>query len=77
MGAELKISKTKFLVKGGHKLSLWTLMPVIYRILLPALAVIGTKAEGKTKIYNVPQTRIKESRIKSMLEGLRRMKAKP
>ncbi|MEK7161078.1 MAG: 3-phosphoshikimate 1-carboxyvinyltransferase, partial [Patescibacteria group bacterium] len=77
MGAELKISKNQILVKGGHKLKSLDINASDIPDLLPALAVIGTKAEGKTKIYNVPQARIKETdRIKSMLEGLRRMKAK-
>lgn len=44
--------------------------------LVPALAVIGTQATGKTEIYNVKQARIKETdRIHSMTEGLRKMGA--
>lgn len=44
--------------------------------MLPALAVLGTQASGKTEICNVKQARIKETdRIHSMTEGLKRMGA--
>ncbi|MCM8817727.1 MAG: 3-phosphoshikimate 1-carboxyvinyltransferase [Candidatus Omnitrophica bacterium] len=44
---------------------------------LPALAVVGCAAEGTTKLYNVPQARIKETdRIKVMAQELSKMGAK-
>ncbi|MGB9642701.1 MAG: 3-phosphoshikimate 1-carboxyvinyltransferase [Candidatus Ratteibacteria bacterium] len=43
---------------------------------LPALAVLGCVAEGTTKLYNVPQARIKETdRIKVMAQELSKMGA--
>ncbi|WGI17079.1 3-phosphoshikimate 1-carboxyvinyltransferase [Methanonatronarchaeum sp. AMET-Sl] len=44
--------------------------------LLPILSVIGTQAEGKTKIHNVEHARYKESdRIKAMATELKKMGA--
>ncbi len=44
--------------------------------LVPTLAVLGTQAEGQTRILNVPQARVKETdRLHSMTEGLRKMGA--
>lgn len=44
--------------------------------LVPTLAVLGTQAEGETRILNVPQARVKETdRLHSMTEGLRKMGA--
>lgn len=43
---------------------------------LPALSVVGCISEGMTKLYNVPQARIKETdRIKVMAQELKKMGA--
>ena len=77
MGADIETLKNKIVIRGGKNL---TGMPVDANDipdLLPALAVVATCAEGKTKICNVPQARLKETdRIKSMALGLRRMGAR-
>lgn len=76
MGANIELSKSKITVKGGYKLRGVDVDAKDIPDLLPTLAVIGTQAKGKTRIYNVAQARIKETdRIKSMTEGLRRMGA--
>ena len=79
MGADIKISKTKkkISILGGEKLIGISIDANDVPDLVPTLAVIGTYAKGKTKIYNVAQARIKETdRIKSMSLGLRRMGAR-
>ncbi len=79
MGADIKILKTqkRIIINGGKKLIGRSIDANSIPDLVPALAVIGTYAEGSTKIYNVPQARLKETdRIKSMSLGLRRMGAK-
>lgn len=85
MGADIKISnlsavagaKEKIRIRGGKKLTGILIDANDIPDLVPALAVIGTYAKGKTKIYNVAQARIKETdRIRSMSLGLRQMGAK-
>lgn len=81
MGADVRILKTKtkgkISIRGGGKLTGISIDANDIPDLVPALAVIGTQAKGKTKIYNVAQARIKETdRIKSMSLGLRRIGAK-
>ena len=77
MGADIEISKTKIVIRGGKKLTGTAIDANNIPDLVPALAVIATKATGKTKIYNVAQARLKETdRIRSMSLGLRRMGAR-
>ena len=79
MGADIKIIKTKkqVIVNGGKKLTGMSIDASGIPDLVPALAVIGTRAKGRTKIYNVAQARLKETdRIRSMSLGLRLMGAK-
>jgi 3-phosphoshikimate 1-carboxyvinyltransferase len=77
MGADIRILKNKIIIHGGKKLTGVEIDANDIPDLVPALAVVGTAAEGKTTIYNVPQARLKETdRIKSMSLGLRRMGAK-
>lgn len=81
MGADISVSKTKakekIRIRGGKKLTGISIDANNIPDLVPALAVVGTQAKGKTKIYNVAQARIKETdRIKSMSLGLARMGAK-
>lgn len=85
MGADIKISnlsavagaEEKIRIRGGKKLTGISIDANDIPDLVPALAVVGTYAKGKTKIYNVAQARIKETdRIKSMSLGLSRMGAK-
>ncbi len=77
MGADIRTLKNKIIINGGKNLKGMPIDGNDIPDLLPALAVVGARAEGKTKIYNVPQARLKETdRIKSMSLGLRRMGAK-
>ena len=77
MGADIRISKTKITIIGGKKLIGVSIDANNIPDLVPALAVIATRASGKTKIYNVAQARLKETdRIRSMSLGLRRMGAR-
>ena len=65
------------IIEGGHPLKGIKIDADDIPDLLPALAVIGTYASGKTELTNVRQARIKETdRIHSMSEGLSRMGAK-
>ncbi len=77
MGADIKISKTKIIITGGKQLTGISIDANDIPDLVPALAIVATKARGKTKIYNVAQARLKETdRIRSMSLGLRRMGAR-
>lgn len=77
MGADITIEGNKIIINGGNTLQGISIDANSIPDLLPALAVIGTQAAGKTEIYNVKQARIKETdRIHSMTEGLTRMGAK-
>ncbi|HXK45768.1 MAG TPA: 3-phosphoshikimate 1-carboxyvinyltransferase, partial [bacterium] len=74
-GACISVEKEQILVKNG-------LLKGIEIDLnstpdaLPAFAVLGCAAEGTTKLYNVPQARIKETdRIKVMAQELTKMGA--
>lgn len=77
MGAAIQIKEQGLVIEGGHPLKGIKIDADDIPDLLPALAVIGTYASGKTELTNVRQARIKETdRIHSMSEGLRRMGAK-
>ncbi len=77
MGAAIEISGQGLIIEGGHPLKGLKIDADDIPDLLPALAVIGTYASGKTELTNVRQARIKETdRIHSMSEGLSRMGAK-
>lgn len=83
MGADLEIlteesKKSSFIrIKGGRPLKGIKIDANDIPDLLPTLAVLGTRALGKTEIVNVAQARIKETdRINSMAEGLKKMGAK-
>jgi 3-phosphoshikimate 1-carboxyvinyltransferase len=77
MGADITIASTHLTVCGGKPLTGLKIDANDIPDLLPALAVLGTQATGKTDIYNVKQARIKETdRIHSMTEGLKRMGAR-
>jgi 3-phosphoshikimate 1-carboxyvinyltransferase len=77
MGADISIHSTGLIIQGGKELKGIKINANDIPDLLPTLAVIGTKARGKTEIYNVKQARIKETdRIHSMTEGLTRLGAK-
>lgn len=76
MGADITIERQKLRIKGKKTLRGIRIDANDIPDLLPALAVIATKATGKTEIYNVAQARIKETdRIHSMVDGLRKMGA--
>lgn len=76
MGADIVIEKDKIRIKGNKPLTGVRIDANDIPDLLPALAVIGTQARGKTEIYNVAQARIKETdRIHSMTQALRKMGA--
>ncbi len=77
MGADIEVQSSKVIIKGGKPLNGIKIDANDIPDLLPTLAVIGTKAYGKTEIYNVKQARIKETdRIHSMTEGLTLLGAK-
>lgn len=77
MGADIVVSSECIQISGGKKLSGIRIDAGDIPDLLPALAVIGTYASGKTEIYNAAHARIKETdRIMSMAAGLRLMDAK-
>lgn len=76
MGADITIESTRIIIQGGRPLAGIKIDANDIPDLLPALAVLGTQAQGKTEICNVRQARIKETdRIHSMREGLERMGA--
>ena len=77
MGAEIIIEQGKIQISGNKTLTGMRIDANDIPDLVPALAVIATRAIGKTEIYNVSQARIKETdRIHSMTEGLRQMGAR-
>lgn len=77
MGAAIEITAQGLIIDGGKPLKGLTIDADDIPDLLPALAVIGTYASGKTALVNVRQARIKETdRIHSMSEGLSCMGAK-
>ena len=77
MGARIAITPKGLRIEGGHPLKGIVIDANDIPDLLPTLAVIGTYAQGKTVIINVPQARIKETdRIHSMTVGLKRLGAK-
>jgi len=77
MGADITIEPTRLVIRGGKALTGMKIDANDIPDLLPALAVLGTQATGKTEICNVKQARIKETdRIHSMTEGLQRMGAR-
>lgn len=76
MGANITIEANRLIIEGGCPLKGIPIDGRDIPDLLPTLSVIGTKATGKTEIYNVAHARIKETdRIHSMAKGLTRMKA--
>lgn len=76
MGADIDIHSDRLIIRGGRPLQGIHIDANDIPDLLPTLAVIGTRASGRTTITNVPQARIKETdRIHSMTEGLRKMGA--
>ncbi|MBI3815402.1 MAG: 3-phosphoshikimate 1-carboxyvinyltransferase [Nitrospinae bacterium] len=75
MGANIEIGKEGIKVKGG-KLKGMEIDMNDTPDALPAMAVVGCIAEGKTILRNVPQARIKETdRIAVMREELSKMGA--
>lgn len=76
MGADIEIQPTRLKIRGGKKLTGIKIDASDIPDLLPVLAVIATKASGKTEICAVAHARIKETdRIRSMFDGLSRMGA--
>ena len=76
MGADIMIAPDSIVIQGGRPLRGIEIDANDIPDMLPTLAVIGTQAEGLTRIYNVPQARLKETdRIHSMTEGLTRLGA--
>lgn len=77
MGANIIIEKEKIKMTGNNELTGIHIDANDIPDLVPALAVIGTQATGKTEIVNVTQARIKETdRIHSMTMELKKMGAK-
>jgi 3-phosphoshikimate 1-carboxyvinyltransferase len=75
MGADIKTRHDGVRIKGkklkGKQLDINATPDA-----LPALSVVGCYAEGKTRLYNVAQARVKETdRIKVMAEELKKMAA--
>lgn len=76
MGAEIEINQNNIKIKGGKPLRGMRIDANDIPDVLPTLAVIATKATGKTELCNVIQARIKETdRIHSITSGLRQMGA--
>ncbi|MBT3539288.1 3-phosphoshikimate 1-carboxyvinyltransferase [Candidatus Parcubacteria bacterium] len=76
MGADIEINKDRLIIRGGKPLYGLEIDANDIPDMLPTLAVIGTYAQGKTKIVNVAQARIKETdRIHSMATELKKMGA--
>lgn len=76
MGADIAVKSDRLIIRGGNNLTGIKIDANDIPDLLPTLAVVGTAAQGKTKIINVRQARIKETdRIHSMTEGLSRLGA--
>lgn len=77
MGADVEVQTRKILLRGGKPLKGIRVDANDIPDLVPALAVLGTQAEGQMEILNVPQARFKETdRLHSMTEGLRKMGAR-
>lgn len=76
MGARIELSSEGVRIRGGN-LQGMDLDLNDTPDALPALAAVGCKARGKTRLLNVPQARIKETdRIAVMAEELTRMGAR-
>lgn len=76
MGGDLTLENDRLIIQGGKKLTGIEINANDFPDLIPALAIIGTQATGKTHIYNVKHARIKETdRIHSMTQGLRKLQA--
>ncbi|OGH91077.1 MAG: 3-phosphoshikimate 1-carboxyvinyltransferase [Candidatus Magasanikbacteria bacterium RIFOXYC2_FULL_39_8] len=77
MGADIEIRENELVIHGGKPLQGKIIDANDIPDMVPTLAVLGTYAEGKTEIVNVPQARIKETdRIHSMATELQKMGAK-
>ncbi len=77
MGADITVRKSELIIKGGAPLRGVKIDCNDIPDLVPALAIVGTQAEGTTELTNVAQARLKETdRLRSMREGLSRMGAK-
>jgi 3-phosphoshikimate 1-carboxyvinyltransferase len=73
MGAKIYLKKSRLIITKsslkGIKINANSIPDLV-----PTLAVLGSAAEGKTEIVNVPQARLKETdRLKSMATELRKM----
>lgn len=76
MGADIIPTAKGLLIHGGKPLTGISIDANDIPDLLPTLAVLGTKAQGRMQIRNVRQARLKETdRIHSLTEGLSRMGA--
>jgi 3-phosphoshikimate 1-carboxyvinyltransferase len=77
MGADIEIGNSEIKVRGGKKLRGIKINCADIPDLVPALAVIGTQAEGATELVKAGQARLKETdRLHSMAEGLGRLGAR-
>ncbi|MFH1188135.1 MAG: 3-phosphoshikimate 1-carboxyvinyltransferase [bacterium] len=78
MGADIKIDSVNnaLIIKGAKPLKGMKIDANDIPDMVPTLAVVGTRADGETEIYNVAHARIKETdRIHSMTQGLTKMGA--
>ncbi len=76
MGADITLHARGLHIRGGRPLQGIRIDLQNSPDLLPALAVLGTQARGKTEIFNVAQARYKETdRIHAMARELTRMGA--
>ena len=76
MGADITIQNNTLLIRGGKSLYGMKIDANDIPDMVPTLAVIGTYAEGETRIENVGHARIKETdRLKSMSTELKKMGA--
>jgi 3-phosphoshikimate 1-carboxyvinyltransferase len=73
MGADISIGKDSITVRQSQLKGIEIDMNATPDA-LPAMAVVGTFADGQTRLVNVPQARAKETdRIKCMAEELKKL----
>lgn len=77
MGADIEATPSQICIRGGKPLRGVQINANAIPDLLPTLAVLGTLAQGRTEILNVPQARLKETdRIGAMAQTLQSMGAR-
>lgn len=77
MGGKISYKNKQLMINGGGVLCGNKIDCSDFPDLLPALTLLGTQTSGKTRLYNVPQAKIKESdRIGTLAKEFRKLGAK-